>query len=116
MDHVTETSGFRSISDRALKFPAGIRANANTMPKPPTCVPGGIALLGLVGFARPIRTATCIVACAASIFASSAAVALPAKNVILMIADGRGFNSVKAAGYYTGTPAVYESFAHQYRM
>jgi alkaline phosphatase len=33
-----------------------------------------------------------------------------AKNVILMISDGQGFNAAKAAGYYNGAPAVYESF------
>jgi alkaline phosphatase len=33
-----------------------------------------------------------------------------AKNVILMIADGTGFNSIKAADYYAGSTAVYESF------
>ncbi len=31
-----------------------------------------------------------------------------AKNVILMISDGQGFNTIKATDYYTGTQAVYE--------
>ncbi|MBN2212308.1 MAG: alkaline phosphatase [Sedimentisphaerales bacterium] len=33
-----------------------------------------------------------------------------AKNVILMISDGQGFNTITATDYYTGTPAVYSSF------
>lgn len=33
-----------------------------------------------------------------------------AKNVILMISDGQGFNTVKATQFYTGTRAVYEDF------
>lgn len=33
-----------------------------------------------------------------------------AKNVILMISDGQGFNTVKATEYFTGSMAVYESF------
>lgn len=36
---------------------------------------------------------------------------MAAKNIILMISDGQGFNTVKATDYYTGTKAVYESFA-----
>ncbi|MHB9073185.1 MAG: alkaline phosphatase [Desulfobaccales bacterium] len=36
------------------------------------------------------------------------------KNVILMISDGQGYNTVKATDYYTGTKAVYESFPVQY--
>ncbi len=39
-----------------------------------------------------------------------------AKRVIVMLADGQGFNSVTAAKYYRGTPAVYESFDYQYGM
>ena len=42
--------------------------------------------------------------------------AYPAKNVILMIADGQGFNTVDATRYYTGSAAVYEGFAVQYGM
>lgn len=38
------------------------------------------------------------------------------KNVILMISDGQGFNTVKATDYYTGAPAVYESFDVKYGM
>ncbi len=37
-----------------------------------------------------------------------------AKRVILMVADGQGFNSVTATKYYRGTPAVYESFDYQF--
>jgi alkaline phosphatase len=32
-----------------------------------------------------------------------------AKNVILMISDGQGFNTVKATDFYTGSKAVYEN-------
>jgi alkaline phosphatase len=39
-----------------------------------------------------------------------------AKNVILMISDGQGFNTAKATEYYTGKKAVYESFGHKYGM
>jgi alkaline phosphatase len=38
------------------------------------------------------------------------------KNIILMISDGQGFNTVKATNYYTGTQAVYESFPVKYGM
>ena len=63
-----------------------------------------------------IRTATCTTACVITLCVAHAAHALPAKNVILMIADGRGFNSVTATNYYRGTPAVYQSFAYQFGM
>ncbi len=39
-----------------------------------------------------------------------------AKNVILMISDGQGFNTVRATKYYTGKRAVYERFMHKYGM
>ncbi|HEX2967020.1 MAG TPA: alkaline phosphatase [Syntrophorhabdaceae bacterium] len=39
-----------------------------------------------------------------------------AKNVILMISDGQGFNTVKATEYYTGKKAVYEHFETKYAM
>lgn len=39
-----------------------------------------------------------------------------AKNVILMISDGQGFNTVRATDYYTGKKAVYERFGHKYGM
>lgn len=39
-----------------------------------------------------------------------------AKNVILMISDGQGFNTVKATEYYSGQKAVYESFGIKYGM
>ena len=45
----------------------------------------------------------------ALLFAGSAAQAA-AKNVILMISDGQGYNTVQATDDYTGTAAVYESF------
>ena len=36
--------------------------------------------------------------------------------MIVMVADGQGFNSVTATRYYRGAPAVYESFDYQYGM
>ena len=39
-----------------------------------------------------------------------------AKNVILMISDGQGFNTVRATEYYAGRKAVYESFEHRWAM
>lgn len=42
----------------------------------------------------------------------SLAAAMP-KNVILMISDGQGYNTVEATKFYTGNPAVYESFPVQ---
>jgi alkaline phosphatase len=47
------------------------------------------------------------------LWAHLAAAAMP-KNVILMISDGQGYNTVKATDYYTGTKGVYESFPVQY--
>ena len=40
--------------------------------------------------------------------------AAPAKNVILMISDGQGYNTVQATNYYTGLTQVYETFPTQY--
>jgi alkaline phosphatase len=37
-------------------------------------------------------------------------------NVILMISDGQGFNTVEATRYFTGSAAVYEDFPVQYGM
>lgn len=42
------------------------------------------------------------------IMGASSLHAQSAKNVILMISDGQGFNTVKATDIYTGTQAVYE--------
>ncbi len=39
-----------------------------------------------------------------------------AKNVILMISDGQGFNTLKATEYYTGAQALYENFDVKYGM
>ena len=39
-----------------------------------------------------------------------------AKNVILMISDGQGFNTVKATDYYTGSTAAYENFTTKLAM
>ena len=33
-----------------------------------------------------------------------------ARNIILMISDGQGFNTMKATDFFTGAPGVYESF------
>ena len=38
------------------------------------------------------------------------------RNVILMISDGQGFNTVEATRYFTGGPAVYENFPVRYGM
>ncbi len=38
------------------------------------------------------------------------------KNVILMISDGQGFNTVRAADFYAGKRAVYEDFEHKYAV
>lgn len=38
------------------------------------------------------------------------------KNVILMISDGQGFNTLKATEYYTGAKALYETFDVKYGM
>lgn len=39
-----------------------------------------------------------------------------AKNVILMISDGQGFNTIQATDYFTGNTAVYESFTTKLAM
>lgn len=39
-----------------------------------------------------------------------------AKYIILMISDGQGFGSVMATDFYTGYPAVYETFPYKYFM
>jgi alkaline phosphatase len=39
-----------------------------------------------------------------------------AKNVILMISDGLGYNTIKATDYFTGSTAVYESFPVRYAV
>ncbi|MEW5803694.1 MAG: alkaline phosphatase [bacterium] len=38
------------------------------------------------------------------------------KNIILMISDGQGFNTIQATNYYTGSTAVYEDFDVKYAM
>jgi alkaline phosphatase len=51
---------------------------------------------------------------AGSMLLASAQLAMAAgqaKNIILMISDGQGFNTVKATDYYLGGQAVYEGFA-----
>jgi alkaline phosphatase len=37
-----------------------------------------------------------------------------AKNVILMISDGQGYNTIKATDYFNGSAAMYESFPVQF--
>lgn len=56
---------------------------------------------------------------AGSMLLASAQMAMAAgqaKNIILMISDGQGFNTIKATDYYTGRTGVYESFMHKYGM
>jgi alkaline phosphatase len=43
-------------------------------------------------------------------FLASTAGAAPVKNIILMISDGQGFNTVRATELYAGEPACYEAF------
>lgn len=62
-------------------------------------------LKGITGFC----TAALLLLSAGSAFAST-------KNVILMISDGQGFNTVKATDYYTGKTAVYENFSTKLAM
>jgi alkaline phosphatase len=68
------------------------------------------------------RTAALLGAAAIFLGAAAAQVAWAggqppkAKNVILMISDGQGFNTVKATEYYTGKKAVYENFGHKFGM
>jgi alkaline phosphatase len=49
------------------------------------------------------------------LWAGLTSAAMP-KNVILMISDGQGYNTVKATDYWTGAPAVYENFPVKYGM
>lgn len=37
-----------------------------------------------------------------------------AKNVILLISDGQGFNTIKATNMWSGGPAIYESFPYRF--
>jgi alkaline phosphatase len=39
-----------------------------------------------------------------------------AKNVILMISDGQGFNHMRVTNYYTGITPEYENFGHKFGM
>jgi len=59
-----------------------------------------------------LALATCLIAT----MPSTDAKGREAKNVILMISDGQGFNVVKATEHYTGAKAAYESFGHKYAM
>jgi len=38
------------------------------------------------------------------------------KNIIVMISDGQGFNTIRATDYYTGAQGVYESFDVKFGM
>jgi alkaline phosphatase len=49
------------------------------------------------------------------LWAGLASAQLP-QNVILMISDGMGYNTVKATDYWTGAPAVYENFLVKFGM
>ncbi len=57
---------------------------------------------------RQSATVSSVTALIALTSASAAFAAGNAKNVILMISDGQGFNTVNATKIYTGAPAVYE--------
>jgi alkaline phosphatase len=50
------------------------------------------------------------------LLATDAASGQIAKNVILMLADGRGFNVLQVTEYYTGQKALYENFSVKYGM
>ena len=67
------------------------------------------------------KTKKIIVGLAAGAFLLTAvqtafAIGREAKNVILMISDGQGFNTVRATDYYTGEKGAYEYFGHKYGM
>jgi len=65
---------------------------------------------------RKKRTVLIGLAAGAFLLASTSmafALGREAKNVILMISDGQGFNTVKATEYYTGKKGVYERFGHK---
>lgn len=55
------------------------------------------------------KTGLMLTTAAAMAFGASNANA-EVKNVIIMISDGQGFNTVQATDYYTGMTAAYESF------
>jgi alkaline phosphatase len=63
---------------------------------------------------RGMKTWLCAIAGLSLILWTGLASAEMPKNVILMISDGMGYNTVKATDYYTGTKAVFESFPVQY--
>ena len=65
---------------------------------------------------RGMKTCLSILAGLSLILWASLALAEMPKNVILMISDGQGYNTVKATDYYTGSKAVYESFPTQYSV
>ena len=46
----------------------------------------------------------------ATVEAASTKVSKPAKNVIVMISDGCGYNHIAATDYYTGKKQAYEKF------
>jgi alkaline phosphatase len=52
----------------------------------------------------------------ATIMTAASATEPVAKNVILMISDGMGYNAMKAADYYTGSTAIYESWEDKFFM
>ena len=55
------------------------------------------------------RRITLLAAGATVVLSCATAFAAEPKNVIVMISDGQGFNTVKATDYYTGSTAVYEN-------
>lgn len=56
---------------------------------------------------EPHKRKLLAIAIAGALFATPA-LGADALNVILMISDGQGFNTVRATDYYVGSPAVYE--------
>ncbi len=65
-------------------------------------------------FSRGMRaTLTVVLAVCLSVTLAQADMA---KNVILMISDGQGFNTIKATDMWSGSAAVYESFPYKFGM
>lgn len=62
------------------------------------------------------KTSIALAVSAALLLSGRPASADLAKNVILLISDGQGFNTVKATDLYTGSRAVYEGFDVKYAM
>jgi alkaline phosphatase len=68
---------------------------------------------GYMGHGR-IKTWVSTLSALILILWSGLAWAVMPQNVILMISDGQGYNTIKATDYWTGTSPVYETFPRQY--